>query len=40
MSLSALEEKLKPEVLATFEEIEGLYKKLHKMQYRRLETMT
>jgi RNA polymerase primary sigma factor len=40
MSLSALEEKLKPEVLATFEEIEGLYKKLHKMQERRLETMT
>jgi RNA polymerase primary sigma factor len=40
MSLSALEEKLKPEVLATFEEIEALYKKLHKMQYRRLETMT
>ncbi|MBN8905694.1 MAG: RNA polymerase sigma factor RpoD, partial [Rhodospirillales bacterium] len=36
MSLSALEEKLKPEVLATFEEIEGLYKKLHKMQHRRL----
>ncbi len=40
MSLSALEEKLKPEVLATFEEIEALYKKLHKMQHRRLETMT
>jgi RNA polymerase primary sigma factor len=40
MSLSALEEKLKPEVLVTFEEIEGLYKKLHKMQSRRLETMT
>jgi RNA polymerase primary sigma factor len=40
LSLSALEEKLKPEVLATFEEIEGLYKKLHKMQSRRLETMT
>jgi RNA polymerase primary sigma factor len=40
ISLSALEEKLKPEVLATFEEIEGLYKKLHKMQNRRLETMT
>ena len=40
MSLSALEEKLKPEVLATFEEIEKLYKKLHKMQHRRLETMT
>jgi RNA polymerase primary sigma factor len=40
MSLSALEEKLKPEVLARFEEIEILYKKLHKMQSRRLETMT
>ena len=40
MSLSALEEKLKPEVLATFEEIEALYKKLHKMQHRRLETIT
>jgi RNA polymerase primary sigma factor len=40
MSLSALEEKLKPEVLANFEEIENLYKKLHKMQHRRLETMT
>ena len=40
MSLSALEEKLKPEVLTTFEEIEALYKKLHKMQSRRLETMT
>ena len=40
MSLSALEEKLKPEVLATFEEIEGLYKKLHKMQHKRLESMT
>ncbi len=32
MSLSALEEKLKPEVLPTFEEIELLYKKLLKMQ--------
>jgi RNA polymerase primary sigma factor len=40
MSLSALEEKLKPEVLANFEEIEGLYKRLHKMQHRRLETIT
>ncbi len=40
MSLSALEEKLKPEVLITFEEIEALYKKLHKMQHKRLETMT
>ncbi len=40
MSLSALEEKLKPEVLANFEEIENLYKKLYKMQHRRLETMT
>src|SRR5579883_1595717 len=40
LSLSALEEKLKPEVLATFEEIESLYKKLQKMQARRLETMS
>ena len=40
MSLSALEEKLKPEVLANFEEIEALYKKLHKMQHRRLDIMT
>jgi RNA polymerase primary sigma factor len=40
LSLSALEEKLKPEVLATFEEIEALYKKLHKMQSKRLETFT
>ena len=40
LSLSALEEKLKPEVLATFEEIEALYKKLHKMQSKRLESMT
>ncbi len=40
LSLSALEEKLKPEVLDTFEEIEGLYKKLQKMQSRRLETMS
>jgi RNA polymerase primary sigma factor len=40
LSLSALEEKLKPEVLATFEEIETLYKKLSKMQQKRLETLT
>jgi RNA polymerase primary sigma factor len=40
MSMSALEEKLKPEVLANFEEIENLYKRLHKMQHRRLETIT
>ncbi len=40
MSLSALEEKLKPEVLQTFEEIELHYKKLHKMQHRRLESLT
>ena len=40
LSLSALEEKLKPEVLATFEEIESFYKKLHKMQSKRLETLT
>ncbi len=40
LSLSALEEKLKPEVLDTFEEIEELYKKLQKMQSRRLELMS
>jgi RNA polymerase primary sigma factor len=40
LSLSALEEKLKPEVLATFEEIEQLYKKLSKVQARRLDTLT
>jgi len=40
MSLSALEEKLKPDVLANFEEIESLYRKLHKVQARRLETIT
>ena len=40
LSLSALEEKLKPEVLATFEDIETLYKKLHKVQARRLESYT
>ncbi len=38
MSLSALEEKLKPDVLANFEDIESLYKKLHKVQARRLDT--
>ncbi len=40
LSLSALEEKLKPEVLANFAEIEALYKKLHKVQSRRLENFT
>jgi len=40
MSLSALEEKLKPEVLATFEEIEALTRKLSKMQAKRLEAIT
>ncbi len=40
ISLSALEEKLKPEVLAAFEEIEALTRKLSKMQAKRLETIT
>ncbi|MBU6498160.1 MAG: RNA polymerase sigma factor RpoD [Rhodospirillales bacterium] len=40
LSLSALEEKLKPEVLATFEDVEALYKRLHKMQVKRLESIT
>jgi RNA polymerase primary sigma factor len=37
LSLSALEEKLKPEALANFEEIEGLYGKLQKVQAKRME---
>jgi RNA polymerase primary sigma factor len=40
LSLSALEEKLKPEALATFEEIEGLYGKLRKLQSSRMEAYT
>ena len=40
LSLSALEEKLKPDVLVQFEEIEVLYRKLHKIQSKRLETLT
>ncbi|MEO9189274.1 MAG: RNA polymerase sigma factor RpoD, partial [Acetobacteraceae bacterium] len=40
LSVSAQEEKLKPEVLDTFQEIEGFYKKLQKMQSRRLDTMS
>ena len=40
LSLSALEEKLKPETLATFDEIENLYKKLQKVQSKRLESIT
>src|SRR5579875_1014906 len=40
LSLSALEEKLKPQVLATFEEIETLYNKVQKLQRRRLDAIT
>jgi RNA polymerase primary sigma factor len=40
LSLSALEEKLKPEVLATFAEIEGLYGKLAKISNKRMEAYT
>ncbi len=40
LSLSALEEKLKPDILTKFEEVEGLYKKVSKAQVKRLETMT
>jgi RNA polymerase primary sigma factor len=40
LSLSALEEKLKPEALATFEEIEALYGKLQKLQAQRMEAYT
>ncbi|MDB5369856.1 MAG: polymerase sigma factor RpoD [Roseomonas sp.] len=40
LSLSALEEKLKPEALAAFEEIEDLYGKLRKLQLKRMEAYT
>jgi len=37
LSLAAMEAKLKPEVIETFEKIAALYDKLHKMQEQRLE---
>ena len=37
LSLSALEEKLKPEALAAFEAIEQAYARLHKLQSKRME---
>jgi RNA polymerase primary sigma factor len=40
LSLSALEEKLKPEVLANFAEIESLYGKLAKLSNKRMEAYT
>ncbi|WP_122050306.1 RNA polymerase sigma factor RpoD [Asaia bogorensis] len=40
LSLSALEEKLKPEILAHFEAIEPLYDTLRALQVRRIETLT
>ncbi|TCZ61347.1 RNA polymerase sigma factor RpoD [Roseicella aquatilis] len=40
LSLSALEEKLKPEALAAFEVIEAAYAKLQKLQSRRMEAYT
>ncbi|MFC7735111.1 RNA polymerase sigma factor RpoD [Roseomonas sp. GCM10028921] len=40
LSLSALEEKLKPEALAAFEAIEGAYAKLDKMSAKRMEAYT
>jgi RNA polymerase primary sigma factor len=39
LSLSALEEKLKPDVIAQFEAIEAAYDKLHKTQEKRLEAL-
>ncbi|GBR07228.1 RNA polymerase sigma factor RpoD [Acetobacter oeni] len=39
LSLSALEEKLKPDILAQFDEIEPLYDKLQKMQDKRIEAL-
>src|SRR4051812_15862060 len=40
LSLSALEEKLKPEALAAFEAIEAAYAKLQKLQNKRMEAYT
>ncbi|NOG68894.1 RNA polymerase sigma factor RpoD [Roseicella sp. DB1501] len=40
LSLSALEEKLKPEALAAFEAIEAAYSKLQKLQHKRMEAYT
>ncbi|MGG5808825.1 RNA polymerase sigma factor RpoD [Falsiroseomonas sp. CW058] len=40
LSLSALEEKLKPEALAAFEAIEGAYGKLHKLTSKRMDAYT
>ncbi len=40
MSLSALEEKLKPEIFTYFEDIEKLYDKLGKIQQKRLDNLT
>jgi len=40
MSLSALEEKLKPEIFTHFEDIEKLYEKLAKIQQKRLDNLT
>jgi RNA polymerase primary sigma factor len=40
LSLSALEEKLKPEALKAFEEIESLYNKLHKLSSKRMDAYT
>ncbi|MBK1659522.1 RNA polymerase sigma factor RpoD [Paracraurococcus ruber] len=40
LSLSALEEKLKPEALAAFEAIEANYAKLQKLQLKRMEAYT
>ena len=40
LSLSALEEKLKPEALAAFEAIEANYTKLHKLSSKRMDAYT
>jgi RNA polymerase primary sigma factor len=40
MSLSALEEKLKPDIFKYFEDIEKLYEKLAKIQQKRLDNLT
>ena len=39
MSLAAMESQLKPQVLEKFDEIAGVYKKMHRLQDKRMETL-
>jgi len=39
LSLAAMESQLKPQVLEKFDEIAGVYKKMHRLQDKRMETL-